>query len=77
MHQLAVGRDYDLDQALILEYRLTQHMMAEHDFYEGVRAALIDKDQKPRWQPATLAEIGGDLLAGYFAPIGARELHFA
>ncbi len=77
LHQLAVGRDYDLDQALILEYRLTQHMMAEHDFYEGVRAALIDKDQKPRWRPATLAEIGGDLLAGYFAPIGARELHFA
>ena len=54
LRQLQIGADYDLDQALILEYRLTQHMMAGHDFYEGVRAALIDKDQKPRWRPATL-----------------------
>ena len=51
LRQLSVGRDYDIEQALALEYRLTQHFMAAHDFYEGVRAALIDKDQPPRWQP--------------------------
>ena len=34
--------------AIKLEYRLTQHFMTAHDFYEGVRAALIDKDQAPR-----------------------------
>ncbi|MGH7113720.1 MAG: enoyl-CoA hydratase/isomerase family protein [Stellaceae bacterium] len=76
LRQLALGRDYDLDQALTLEYRLTQHMMAGHDFYEGVRAALIDKDQKPRWRPASLAEVGDDTVAGYFAAIGDRELRF-
>ena len=76
LRQLQIGADYDLDQALILEYRLTQHMMAGHDFYEGVRAALIDKDQKPRWRPATLAEIDEATVAAYFAPLGDRELNF-
>jgi enoyl-CoA hydratase len=76
LRQLSLGRDYDLDQALILEYRLTQHMMAGHDFYEGVRAALIDKDQTPHWQPASLAEIDEAAVAAYFTPLGARELAF-
>ena len=77
LRQLQIGRDYDLDQALILEYRLTQHMMAGHDFYEGVRAALIDKDQKPRWRPATLAEIDEAMIDAYFAPLADGELNFA
>jgi enoyl-CoA hydratase len=76
LRQLQIGRDYDLDQALILEYRLTQHMMAGHDFYEGVRAALIDKDQKPRWRPASLAKIDDAMVAAYFAPLDDRELDF-
>ena len=59
-----------------LEYRLTQHVMAAHDFYEGVRAMLIDKDQKPRWQPATLAEVDDGMVDAYFAPIADRELDF-
>ncbi len=76
LRQLTVGRDYGLDQALTLEYRLTQHMMAAHDFYEGVRAALIDKDQRPRWRPASLAAVGDDMVEAYFTPIGDRELRF-
>ena len=71
------GRDYDLEAALALEYRLTQHVMAAHDFYEGVRAMLIDKDQDPRWRPATLVEVSDDIVESYFAPIGERELRFA
>ena len=60
-----------------LEYRMTQHAMAAHDFYEGVRAVLIDKDQKPCWQPATLAEVGDGMVNNFFAPIADRELRFA
>jgi enoyl-CoA hydratase len=77
LRQLLIGRDCDLDAALTLEYRLTQHVMAAHDFYEGVRAMLIDRDQKPGWRPATLAEVDGSIVDGYFAPIGERELRFA
>jgi enoyl-CoA hydratase len=77
LRQLQLGRGYDLEAALALEYRLTQHVMAAHDFYEGVRAMLIDKDQTPRWRPATLAEVGDAMVADYFTPIGDRELRFA
>jgi enoyl-CoA hydratase len=76
LRQLMMGRDYDLDQALALEYRLTQHFMAAHDFYEGVRAALIDKDQRPRWRPDSLDAIDDEMLNAYFAPLGDRELVF-
>jgi enoyl-CoA hydratase len=77
LRQLIVGRGCDLEQALALEYRLTTHFMAGHDFYEGVRAVVVDKDQNPRWRPATLAEVTDAEVAGYFAPLGNRELTFS
>jgi enoyl-CoA hydratase len=76
LRQLALGRGFDLDAALRLEYRMTQHVMAAHDFYEGVRAVLIDKDQKPRWRPARLEDIGEAAVEAYFAPLGEGELRF-
>ncbi len=76
LRQLVLGRGYDLDAALKLEYRLTQHFMAGHDFYEGVRALLIDKDQKPQWRPASLADVDDAMVEAYFAPLGERELRF-
>ena len=76
LRQLTIGRDYDLDAALALEYRLTQHVMAGHDFYEGVRAMLIDRDRNPKWRPRTLAEVTDSMLDAYFAPVGDRELRF-
>ena len=74
LRQLTIGRDYDLEAALALEYRLTQHVMAAHDFYEGIRAVLIDRDRKPQWLPATFAEVSDSMIDAYFSPIGDREL---
>ena len=76
LRQLTIGRDYDLDAALALEYRLTQHLMAGHDFYEGIRAMLIDRDRNPQWRPASLAEVSENMVDAYFTPIGDRELRF-
>jgi enoyl-CoA hydratase len=38
---------------------------------------LIDRDRKPQWRPATLAEVADSTVDAYFAPIGDRELRFA
>jgi enoyl-CoA hydratase len=76
LRQLITGRGFDLKEALKLEYRLTQHVMAAHDFYEGIRAVLVDKDQQPRWQPASLAQVDDAMVNGYFASLGDGELRF-
>ncbi len=76
LRQLIVGRGYDIEAALALEYRLTQHFMVGHDFYEGVRAVVVDKDQKPRWHPATLADISEAMVETYFSPLGDGEMRF-
>ena len=73
--QLAL-RVADVETALALEYRLTQHCMAGHDFFEGIRALLVDKDRAPRWQHSSLAAVSDAEVETYFAPIGERELRF-
>lgn len=76
LHQLQVGARFDVEEALQLEYRMTQHVMQRPDFFEGVRALLVEKDQAPRWRPASLAAVGADDVEFYFRPIGDRELRF-
>jgi enoyl-CoA hydratase len=66
----------DVEEALRLEYRLTQHVMAGQDFFEGIRAALVDKDRSPRWQHGSIAEVTDAELDRYFVPVGSRELTF-
>jgi enoyl-CoA hydratase len=76
LHQLTAGARFDVEEALQLEYRMTQHAMQRPDFFEGVRALLVDKDQSPRWTPAALADVSDDDVAFYFQPLGDRELLF-
>jgi enoyl-CoA hydratase len=76
--QLELGlAGLDIKTALALEYRMTQHVMAAHDFYEGIRAVLVDKDQKPHWQHRSLAEVTEAEVARYFESLGDQELTFA
>jgi enoyl-CoA hydratase len=76
LRQLRGGRGLEIEDVLVREYRMTQRFMAAHDFAEGVRALLIDKDQRPRWQPPSLAEVDDATVERYFAPLGARDLTF-
>ena len=64
----------DLRQTLQIDYRLACRFLDGHDFYEGVRAALIDKDRSPRWQPARLEDVSPAMVEDYFAPLGSNEL---
>ncbi len=56
----------DLDQALAQELVLAVSCMRSHDFVEGVRAAVIDKDRAPRWDPPTLEGVSEALVDSYF-----------
>ena len=66
--QMHEGAGRDLESCLKMEYRLALRVLDGQDFYEGVRAALIDKDQKPRWRPDSLAQVNDAEIARYFAP---------
>jgi enoyl-CoA hydratase len=55
------------------EYRLATRVSSRHDFQEGVRALIVDKDNKPAWNPATLDGVSDALLDELFAPLPAGE----
>ena len=56
------------------EFRIVSRVIHGHDFYEGVRAVIVDKDNAPRWQPATLAEVTRAEVDRHFASLGSQEL---
>lgn len=64
----------DLAAVLAVDYRLACRCLSAHDFTEGVRAALIDKDGTPRWQPARIEEVSEAEINAYFAPLGDGDL---
>lgn len=74
LRQLSEGGHLSLAEVLTMEYRITQGCMRGHDFYEGVRAVLIDKDQKPLWQPSRLEDVSGQDLDSYFKSLGPSDL---
>lgn len=55
------------------EYRLASRVASRHDFQEGVRALIVDKDNKPVWSPATLEGVTDALLDELFAPLPEGE----
>ncbi|MFK4084700.1 enoyl-CoA hydratase/isomerase family protein [Kribbella sp. NPDC020789] len=63
-----------LPDALEQEYRLSVRFHGSHDFLEGVRAQVIDKDRNPRWSPATFDGVSDESVATYFAGLGDGEL---
>ena len=63
-----------LPPALDLEYRLALRFHTSHDFVEGVRAQVVDKDRDPKWQPAHVRDVDDATVAAYFEPAGEREL---
>jgi enoyl-CoA hydratase/carnithine racemase len=63
-------------EALQMEYRMSQAFMREgSDFYEGIRAALVDKDGKPKWSPSSLKEVTDDMVQSHFEHLGDNELN--
>lgn len=75
--QLDLGRTMDLRNCLRMEFRMAVHSLIDSDFKEGVRALLIDRDQSPKWKPATLAEVTEQQVDRFFGALpDGEELQF-
>jgi enoyl-CoA hydratase len=72
--QLRDGRDLDFDEIMRREFRLAWHFLQGHDFLEGIRALVVDKDRRPAWSPTSLAEVDELAVTAYFKPLGDHEL---
>ncbi|MBI3444373.1 MAG: enoyl-CoA hydratase/isomerase family protein [Magnetospirillum sp.] len=72
--QLREGRSLTFDEAIAREYRVACRLLLGHDFMEGIRAQVVDKDRCPNWSPATLAEVEEGAVAACFASLGEDEL---
>ena len=75
--QMRRGPVMDFAEAMRTEFRIVSRIVAGHDFYEGVRAVVIDKDHAPRWQPDSPAGVTRQAIDAYFAPLGDSELVLA
>lgn len=58
----------DLETCLAREFAATAQTLKTPDFYEGIRAAIIDKDRNPKWSPATLDEVGPEIVEAFLKP---------
>jgi enoyl-CoA hydratase len=67
--QLRRGREWSFTDCMKAEFRIVSRIIHGHDFQEGVRAAIIDKDNAPRWDPPRLAQVLEADIDRYFAPL--------
>lgn len=67
LEQLRRGVGLDIKACLVMELNMSMNFMKYHDFFEGVRSVLVDKDRNPQWQPNTLAEVSKKTVDSYFS----------
>ncbi|MEP9396042.1 enoyl-CoA hydratase/isomerase family protein [Mesorhizobium sp. KR2-14] len=74
LRQIRSGAGLTMDECMRMEFRILNRVLYGHDLYEGIRAALVDKDNKPVWQPASLEAVDPVAIDAYFAPLPNGEL---
>ncbi|WP_230531938.1 enoyl-CoA hydratase/isomerase family protein [Microvirga roseola] len=75
--QVRRGGALDFEDAMRTEFRIVSRIPDGHDFYEGVRAVIVDKDNSPRWQPAAIGDVDPAVVEKHFASLGDQELEVA
>jgi enoyl-CoA hydratase/carnithine racemase len=76
IEQLKRCANRSFEDSMTIEYRMSQRCMQKgHDFFEGVRALLIDKDQKPKWNPPTIEGVTQAMVEEHFKPV-SNDLFF-
>ena len=72
--QLKRGEGQSLAAALSMEYTMSQNFMQGQDFFEGVRANLVDKDKTPVWQHESIFKVTEEEVDQYFIPVENQEI---
>jgi enoyl-CoA hydratase len=72
--QITAGSTMSMDDCMRMEFRILNRMLDGRDFYEGIRAAIVDKGSTPVWSPATLEEVDPAAIDAYFAPLPNGDL---
>eukprot|EP01117_Protostelium_nocturnum_P004959 TRINITY_DN1796_c0_g1_i1.p1 TRINITY_DN1796_c0_g1~~TRINITY_DN1796_c0_g1_i1.p1 ORF type:complete len:343 (-),score=152.49 TRINITY_DN1796_c0_g1_i1:60-1088(-) len=62
------GSQKDLAECFEMEFRMAVHSILSEDFAEGVRAVLVDKDNKPKWNPSDISAVDSKRVDSYFGP---------
>ena len=71
--QMREGRKLSMQQCMQLEYRIVSRVLTGTEFYEGIRAAIIDKDSAPRWTPNSIEAIDPAEIDDVFASLGGTQ----
>lgn len=64
--QMRRGAALSFNDCMKLEYRIVSRILQGTEFYEGIRAVLVDKDQSPKWSPSLFSQVDSADLASYF-----------
>jgi len=73
LRQMEIGGALEFEAAMTTEFRIVSRICLGHDFYEGVRAVIVEKDNAPRWRPAPGEKVDATAIDAYFAPLGPGE----
>jgi enoyl-CoA hydratase/carnithine racemase len=72
---LARGANMDVADCLRMERTVVRRNFENGEVLEGVRALVIDKDNAPKWNPATLEEVTPEMVARFFEPVWPDFAH--
>lgn len=67
LEQLIRGRGLSIKECLVMELNMSMNFMNSHDFFEGVRSVLVDKDRNPTWSPPYLKDVTDGVVNSYFS----------
>jgi enoyl-CoA hydratase len=67
--QMQRGATMDFAAVMAMEYRIVCRIAEGHDFYEGVRAVIIDKDNNPLWRPWRIEDVSEAMVEAHFLPL--------
>ena len=71
--QMRDGRSLSMQQCMQLEYRIVSRVLSSTEFYEGIRATIIDKDGAPNWTPDSIKAIDHNMIDKIFAPLAGAK----